>query len=55
MEELKQKALLLIILALVGIVINIVMFAAGIGNWLVLLVTVALSVYALLTLKKAMA
>jgi|GEM_PF-6051914 uncharacterized membrane protein len=54
MEQLKQKALVLILLSLAGILINIVMFAASIGNWLVLLVTIVLTVYALVTLKKAM-
>ncbi len=54
MNDLKQRATFLIIFALIGVAINIVMFSAGIGNWLLVLLTVALAIYAGVTLRQTM-
>jgi uncharacterized membrane protein len=54
MNELKQRAAVLITLALVGVLINIVMFKAGIGNWLLVLITIAFGIYGAVTLRKSM-
>ena len=53
MDDQKGRAAVLITLALVGLFINIVMFSAGIGSAVVVLITIALAVWGGITLKNA--